>query len=485
MSQDNQRLAIIGGGISGLAAAQRLERIGAQLDVTLLEAGPRLGGVLQTEYADGFCLELGPDSILSRLPWAVDLCREIGFDDQLVSTNSSPSGVHVVCRGRLERIPEGLALMAPRRVWPFVTTRILSLRGKLRMAADYVIPRRRDDADETLTEFSCRRLGREAFERLVQPLASGIYMGDPDKLGIRATFPQFVEMEQKYGSLIRAARAGMRKGPAAGDPAGPQYSLFVAPRRGMNQLVEALTAQLTSCHIQRGQRVENVRHDASGGGWLVEVADVATGDRRQETFAGVILALPAYQAGPLLSTACPELGGLLSAIPYAGCVVTNLAYDEGAIPRPLSSFGFVTPHVEHRPVVACTYSSVKYPGRAPAGKVLLRAFLGGACYPEVFEWSDERVLDAVRGELKQLLGISEPPRLSKIVRWRRSMPQYTVGHLERVERINQLVAALPGVELAGNGFGGVGIPHCIHTGQTASGRVVDHLAAIPVSRSTS
>ncbi len=478
MGQDNQRVAIIGGGISGLAAAQRLTTSDAPIDVALLESGSRLGGVLQTDYADGFCLELGPDSILSRLPWAVDLCREIGFADQLVSTNRSPSGVHVVCRGRLERIPEGLALMAPRRVWPFVTTRILSLRGKLRMAADYVIPRRQGDEDESLAAFSHRRLGREAFERLVQPLASGIYMGDPDELGIRATFPQFVEMEQKYGSLIRAARAGMRKGAAAGDPAGPQYSLFVAPRRGMIQLVEALAARLGTCRVQRNQRVENLRRSEHGG-WLVEVVDAATGDRRQEAFDGVILALPAYAAGPLLMTACRELGERLSAIPYAGCVVVNLAYDQRALPRPLDSFGFVSPHVERRSVVACTFSSVKYPGRAPEGKALLRAFLGGACHPEALEWSDERVLAAVRDELRQLLGIDASPLLSRIARWQQSMPQYTVGHLDRVERINELAAALPGLELAGNGFRGVGIPHCIHTGQQASQRIVEYLATDP------
>lgn len=474
MSQTKQQVAIIGGGISGLAAAHRLEKIGAPVDVTLLEAGPRLGGVLQTEHVDGFCLELGPDSILSRLPWAVDLCREIGFADELVSTNTSPSGVHVVCRGRLERIPEGLALMAPRRIWPFVTTRILSWRGKLRLAADYVIPRREGD-DESLAEFSRRRLGREAFDRLVQPLASGIYMGDPQRLGIRATFPQFVEMEQKYGSLIRAARAGMRKGHAAHHAGGPQYSMFVAPRRGMIQFVDALAARLTGCRIQCNHCVEGLARGVDGD-WQVDLLDAATGTRRQESFAGVVLALPTYQSGPLLTSACPELGTLLSGISYAGCVVVNLAYEQDAFGRPLESFGFVSPHVEGRPVLACTFSSVKYPGRAPAGKALLRAFLGGACYPEVFQWPDERVLAAVREELRDLLGVERPPLLARIVRWERSMPQYNVGHLERVERIEELTRALPGLELAGNGFRGVGIPHCIHTGQQASQRIVDHLA---------
>jgi oxygen-dependent protoporphyrinogen oxidase len=471
----SKRVAIIGGGISGLAAAQRLATLDAAIDVTLFESSPRLGGVLQTDHVDGFCMELGPDSILSRLPWAVDLCHEIGLDNQLVSTSASPSGVHVVCRGRLERIPEGLALMAPRRIWPFVTTRILSWRGKLRLAADYVIPRRRADGDETLAEFSRRRLGRETFERLVQPLASGIYMGDPERLSVRATFPQFVEMEANHGSLIRAARAAMRKGHSVHHTGGPQYSLFVAPRRGMVQLVEALAARLAGCQVRCNERVEGLER-AGSGGWQLDVVDVATGERRQESFEGVIVALPTWQASPLLSAASPELSGLLSAISYAGCIVVNLAYDLDAIGRPLDSFGFVSPHVERRAVVACTFSSVKYPDRAPAGKALVRAFLGGACRPEVFEWSDGQVLDTVRDELRELLDVREPPLFSRIVRWKRSMPQYNVGHLERVKCINELARALPGLELAGNGYGGVGIPHCIHTGRQAAERLAATLS---------
>ncbi len=470
MGEGERRVAIVGGGISGLAAAERLAALDPSLEIHLFEAGDRLGGVLQTEEVDGYCLEQGPDSILSRLPSGIDLCRRIGFDQELVSTNSSPSGVYVVCRGRLQRVPAGLAIMAPQRIWPMVTTPILSWPGKLRLAAECVIPRWRSEQDESLADFSRRRLGRETLERLVQPLAGGIYMGDPEQLSIQATFPQFVEMEREYGSLIRAARASLANGGAKPEPGGPQYSLFVAPRRGMAQLVDALAKRLTGCYVHCRQRVENIV-PGEGGGWRVELMGGVTRDGWQMKCGGVILALPACHAGPALLSANRELAQLLSEIPYAGCVVVNLAYERSAVRHPLDGFGFVAPHVEGRSILACTFSNLKYPGRAPDGKILIRAFLGGACFPEVLEWSDERVVQSVEQELRDLLGVGGPPMLSRIKRWHRAMPQYHVGHLERVHRIEQLANTLPGLELAGNYCRGVGIPHCIRTGEQASERL--------------
>lgn len=466
-----RRVAIVGGGISGLAAALRLAELDSALDIRLFELSDRLGGVLQTEQHDSFCLELGPDSMLSRLPWGVDLCRRIGLEAELVSTNAAPSGVHVVCRGRLERVPDGLAMMAPQRIWPMVTTPILSWPSKLRLAAECVIPQRRSEQEESLADFARRRLGRETLARLVQPLASGIYMGDPERLSIQAAFPQFARMEREHGSLIRAARRGRTNSHAQGDGGGPQYSLFVAPRRGMQQLVDALAERLTGYHILCSHRVDSISPDGAGG-WRLDVADRRTGDRRQEACAGVILALPACHAGTLVARFDRELAAILTQIPFAGCVVVNLAYEQQSVAHPLDSFGFVVPHVERRSVLACTFSSRKYPGRCPQGMVLFRAFLGGACSPEVLEWSDQRVLQVVEREFRQLLGVRAQPLFWKIVRWQRSMPQYNVGHLERVQRIDELTAAQPGLELAGNFHRGVGIPHCIHSGEQASERLI-------------
>jgi len=416
-------------------------------------------------------VESGVLTDVLRLPWGVELCRRLGMDGDLIGTNASPSGVHVLCHGRLERLPDGLAIMAPRRLWPMVTTPILSWPGKLRLAADWLIPRRRTPQDESLASFVRRRLGQETLERLVQPLAGGIYMGDPEQLSIQATLPQFVEMERKHGSLIRAARRGQTDNHASREPGGPQYSMFVAPRRGMAQLVQALVDRLAGCHIHCGQQIERVLPGASGG-WCVDAVHDGTGARRQVRCAGVILAVPTWQAGALLEPVHQELAGLLARTPYAGCVAVNLAYDRSAVSHPLDSFGFVVPHVEGRSVLACTFSSAKYQHRAPEGKVLFRTFLGGACFPDVHDWPDERVLKTVQDELGQVLGIAGPPLFSRISRWPMTMPQYQVGHLQQVERMEKMATSLPGLELAGNGYRGVGIPQCIRSGEQASERLV-------------
>jgi oxygen-dependent protoporphyrinogen oxidase len=482
MNQDKRRVAVIGGGISGLAAAHRLCSSDAGLQITLLEASDRLGGVLQTEQRDGFCIELGPDSMLSRLPWAVDLCRSLGMADELISTSSTNQGVYVVCRGRLERLPEGLAVMAPQRIWPMVKSPILSWPGKLRLGVERFIPPRRQAGDESLADFARRRLGREAFERLVQPLAGGIYMGDPEQLSVQATFPQFVEMESKHGSLIKAARSSAqpRSAPSSSQrnsthsqppqSGGPAYSLFVAPRRGLGSLIETLAGQLPGCRIQLRQEVQAISRHSQG--WSLQIRDHPAEQSRQEDFAAVIVAVPAHRARVMLEPASGPLAELLGQIPYAGCIVVNLGYQREAFARPLDSFGFVVPHVERRRVLACTFSSVKYPGRADDRHVLLRAFLGGACFPEVMEWLDERIEQTVRYELCQLLGVVAQPLFCRIQRWDGAMPQFTLGHPGRVQQIEQMAAQLPCLELAGNAYHGVGIPHCIRSGQQASDRLL-------------
>ncbi|MCS7468661.1 protoporphyrinogen oxidase [Stieleria sp. ICT_E10.1] len=478
MNHSKHRVAIVGAGISGLAAAHQLSRSDVSLEINVFEANDRLGGVLQTEQTDGFCIELGPDSVLSRMPWAVNLFRDVGLSDQLINTNPLHHGVDVVCRGRLERLPDGLAVMAPQRIWPMVTTPILSWRGKVRLAAERLIPRRHASDDESLAAFACRRLGREAFQRLVQPLAGGIYMGDPEQLSINATFPQFVEMESKYGSLIKAARAGAKTqraaapgakppNPAAG---GPEYSLFVAPQRGLGSAIDALASGLGRCNICTNHQVLSLAR--SDNGWAMQIKQTESGETRREEYAAVILAVPAHHAASVLQTTDQELAKALNEIPYAGCVVVNLAYDRDAFPGELDNFGFLVPHVEQRPVLACTFSSVKYAGRAPDGKVLLRAFLGGACREEVMQWSDETMVQTVQNELRQLMQVSKPPLFSRIKRWHRAMPQCVLGHAQRVKGIEQLAAKHPRLELAGNAYHGVGIPHCIRSGQQAAERVL-------------
>lgn len=473
MKQGASRVAIVGAGISGLAAAHQLSSANPALEITVFEASGAPGGVLQTEYVDGFCLELGPDSLLSRLPWGVGLFRQIGFADQFINTSDTEQGVHVVFRGRLERVPDGLAVMAPQRIWPMIRTPILSWRGKLRLAAEYFVPRRRSSDDESLADFSRRRLGTEAFQRLVQPLAGGIYMGDPEQLSIQATFPQFVEMESKYGSLIKATRAGRAKAETSAGSGGPEYSLFVSPRRGFGSAIDALVSQLDSCRIQCNRQVLEVSQGQDG--WSLLAKDDSTGQTRREPYEGVILAVPAHRAASMLQASHQDLSQQLTEIPYAGCVVVNMGYDRKEIPHPLDSFGFLVPHLERQSVLACTFSSIKYANRAPEGQALVRAFLGGACFPEALEWSDEKIAQTVQDTLQRFLGITTPPLFSRIKRWHRVMPQTGLGHCQKVEQIERSVAKLAGLELAGNGYHGVGIPHCIHSGQQASDRLLTTL----------
>lgn len=481
------RIAIIGGGVSGLAAAYRLSELAPQANVNLFESSNRLGGVIRTENIAGFCLEHGPDSLLTQVPWGLDLCKRLGLASEILPTASHPHGVYVVCRGRLRKVPDGLALMAPQRLWPLITSPILSLRGKLRLAGEYYIPTRDGTSDESLAAFATRRLGREAFERLVQPLVSGIFMGSPDKLSVRATFPRFVEMEEKHGGLIRAARAANRRRETENSgqgtvknstSGGPAYGMFVAPRHGMEQITRAIAERLPTESIRLQTIVEGVSLTGQDR-WRL-VTRLPGSESESEVFDAIIVAAPAFAAARLLHDATPALAAEIAAIDYTSCVVVNLAFSRDQIRHPLDAFGFVTPLIERRQVTACTFSSVKYPGRAPDGWCLLRAYLGGAANPALVDWTDHDVKHAALADLNQLLKIRGEPRFAIVRRHRRAMPQYEIGHLARVDQIERLSVQLPGLALAGNAYHGGGVAHCIHSGELAAERIVGHLRQQPV-----
>jgi oxygen-dependent protoporphyrinogen oxidase len=476
---DRQRVAIIGAGISGLAAAHRLRELDPSLDLVLLEASDRVSGVIRTSQEQDFCLEHGPDSFLTQVPWGVDLCRRLGLANDLVPTSLQQQAVYVVCRGRLHALPAGLAIMAPQRLWPIVVSPILSLRGKLRLAGEYFVPPRRQPADESLAQFAARRLGREAFERLVQPLASGIYMGSPDKLSVRATFPRFVEMEEKHGGLIRGARAQRASAKGSATSAwqngtdGRPLTMFVALRRGMEQLPQAIAARLPAETIHLNRPVQELTRLPEGRWQIVAVA--GPDKTHAELFDAVILATSARAAGQLIQAAAPDLSAELRAIDHTSCLVVNLAFRRDQVKHPLDAFGFVSPRIEQRLVTACTFCSSKFAGRAPDGWCLLRAFLGGASQPEVLDWPEERIRRTILAELGELLGVHGEPGLLQIQRWRHTMPQYELGHLERVARIRRMLTDCGGLALAGNAYGGAGIAHCIHSGEQAAEEVVGQL----------
>lgn len=457
----------MGGGISGLAAALELHQRDPAARVTLYEGSERSGGVLQTEQADGFRCELGPDSILRRLPWGMQLCERLGLGEQMISTEPAAAGVYTIHRGRLVRMPEGLALFAPQKIWPIVRTPILSWRGKLRMAAERFLPALRTEDDESLAQFSRRRFGQEALQRIIQPLAGGIYMGDPELLGMQAAFPQLVAAERESGSLIKSFRQAAAR--AAKVAAGPKETLFTAPQHGFSQLVDAIVKRLPAETLRLNHRVEKLTRDERD--WRVQGSQSNSGQPFDDRLDWVVLATPAAQSANLIADTDAKLAELLRSIQHTSCVVINLAYPTSAIGRPLDATGIIVPHVEERAFTACTFSSVKYRGRAPQGMALLRVFLGGAHQPNAIDAPDEVLLESVRSELRTLLQIEGEPVFERLVRWRNTMPQYHVGHLQLVSEIESRVTQLAGLELIGNAYRGVGIPYCIHYAQQSVNRL--------------
>jgi len=464
-------IAVVGGGISGLAAAHRLVETTPGITVTLLEAGPRLGGVLQTEERDGFLLERSADNFLTNVAWGVDLCRRLGIEEELIGTDETRRRAFVVCQGKLEPVPEGFVLMSPGRIWPIVTTPILSLAGKLRLAWELFVPPRTEEGDESLASFAVRRLGQEAYERLVQPLIGGIYTADPAKLSMAATLPRFQQMEREHGSLLRAAMRTPASDAEAKE-SGARYGMFVAPRGGMARLVGAIAGRLPPGTIRLNTAVESLR-PREGGGWQVLLA----GHHPPLACDGVIVALPAPAAARVLGEADAALPPLLNRIQYAGASVVATAHRREHIKHALDGFGFVVPAVEERKILATSFTSVKFPGRAPEGTVLLRTFVGGALQPELADLPDARLKRLVLDELRNLMGIHREPLWAEVIRWERAMPQYHVGHLERVAAIRQTASRLPGLALCGNAYDGVGLPACIHSGEQAAEGLVQALVA--------
>jgi len=459
-----RRLVVVGGGVSGLAAAHRASELarerGAAVETTLVEARPRLGGTIATEHVDGFLVETGPDSFLSEKPWALALCRRLDLEDRLVRTDDRFRRSFVLFGGRLHPLPEGFQLLAPTRLAPFLRSRLLSWRGKLRLALDLVLPRGAG-GDESLGDFVRRRLGREALERIAQPLIAGIYTADPDTLSLAATMPRFLELERRERSVTLALwRAARRAGGEAAGTSGARWSLFVTFRDGMDELVRALGDRLAPGSVRLKERVSGL--ERAGRGWRVGLAD--GGGIAADA---VVIASEPHEAARLLRRVDPAVARLLGQIPCASSATVTLGYRRSDIPRPLDAFGFVVPRIERRPILACTFSSVKYPGRAPAGHALLRVFLGGALDAGVLEGDDESLAALARAELQRALGITSPPVLTRVGRHPSAMPQYLVGHLSRVEAIDRMLTAHPGLALAGGAYRGVGIADCVRSGEQA------------------
>ncbi len=476
------RTAIIGGGIAGLAAAFELEQArqtGAAVAYTLFEARARLGGCLASEVVGGAVLERGPDSFLSEKPAAAALCRELGLGAELTPSNDADRKTYIVVRNRLVPLPDGLMFLIPTKLIPTALTRLFSLPTKLRMGLELLHPPRPSKQDESVAALVERHFGQETVDRLADPLLSGIFGGDAVQLSARAVLPRLVEMESQYGSLTRGMLAAHRKmrsmakaaaqknGAATPRPAA--RSIFTAMRGGMQQLVDALTARVDPASVRLSTPVASLEKTAEG--WKVTAAG------KSELYDAVILALPAWAAAALLTPVDAALGAELSAIPYSSSITVNLVYNEARLGRLPEGFGFLVPAVEGRAMLACTFVHRKFLGRAPQGKAVLRAFLGGMKNEALIAASDEALVATVRRELSEILGegvvgLSVEPQYAQVSRWSRAMAQYAVGHLERKQRIAERVAALPGLRLAGNAYDGIGIPDCIRLGRQAAKELV-------------
>jgi protoporphyrinogen/coproporphyrinogen III oxidase len=468
------RIAIIGGGISGLAAAFVLEeqrRAGADIDYVLYEATARLGGVLRTEHIDGCIVEAGPDSFITEKPWATDLCRALGLGDQLIGSNDADRKTYILTRGHLVEMPDGLMFMVPTKILPTGLSPLFSWKTKLRMTQELFHPRRaadkQNDHDESVAAFVERHYGSEMVDRLADPLLSGVYGGEAASLSVRAVLPRFAEMERTHGSLGRAmlaARRNARKKMPA-EPRQPAPRLFTSLKNGMQHLAETVVSRLTPASLLVNAPVQAIQREA--GGWVVSAG------MQSDYFDSVIIALPAPAAAQVLRIASPELSAELAAIQYSSSITVGLGYDRDVRQSLPPGFGFLVPRSEGKKLLAATFVHNKFPHRAPEDRALLRCFFAGRNAENVWPLADDQIIGIVRNELQQILGLRAEPLFARVYKWKSAMAQYGVGHLDRLDRMERLRLQLPGLALAGNAYRGIGVPDCVRSGRDAAKQLVE------------
>lgn len=465
------KIAVIGGGITGLAAAHRLSTAGAK--VTVVEKSPRLGGKVMTEHSDGFLIEGGPDSFVTGKGSVIELAGELSLTSQIISSRPEHRGSYVCWRGRMHPLPEGLLLMAPSRLAPIVRSSLLSWKGKLRILGDLLLPRRHFGGDESLESFVVRRLGREVLERIAEPLIAGIHAAEPATMSLLASFPRFLQMELEHRSLILAARSAASK-PAPGNG----LSYFASFKQGMGELTVALVGAMKGVDIKTGVAVTRLTGDEGSGYRLV------LKDGTELRTRGVVLATPSRETGRLLSEMVPEAAAAIVDIHQVATATVTLAYRADELP-PLLGSGFVVPSVERRRIMGVSYLSQKWEGRVPNGQfALLRAFVGGVNGQELALGGEDRLLAVVLEELATLIGIAARPLLVRTHSWEGGLHQYTLGHLDRVARAESALAAYPGLALAGAAFHGIGLNECVESGRRAAETVLALRTAPDTSRAS-
>lgn len=472
------RIIIIGGGIAGLSAAYFAKKNTSHAHVTVIESGSHWGGKITTDrvpFEDGqFIIEGGPDSFLATKPWGVALCKELGLDDRLHGTNPNKKNTYVLNKGRLLPLPEGLTMMIPSDIPSIMRSNLISWFGKARMALDFLLPAKNVN-DESLGAFVSRRLGREAYENLIEPLMSGIYAGDGNQLSLASTFPYLRDLELKYGSLVRGALQMRRQ--SNGKAVQGSRSAFLTLSTGLAEIVETLVETLKTNNVDLRLNARALRITKRDLHYSVELEDATTLDSDS-----VILATPAYISGVLLASFDSELASTVKSIPYASTATVSLAYPLSDVPRELDGYGYIVPRYEGRTSLACTWTSTKFPHRAPEGYVLIRVFVGRA--GQDIPWNENELLKLAKEELNLTLAVTAEPLISRVFMWNKAMPQYNLGHPEILNRIDAALENHPGLALAGNAYRGIGIPDCIHSGELAIEKVTRDLSQEPAAIAT-
>lgn len=475
-----KRIAIVGAGISGLTCAWYLQKFRPDATIDLIEASDRIGGVIQTVQQSPYLAELAADNVATFLPEVVEFIRELGIESEFTPPNQDHRFAQVVRQGKLHPIPNGFSLMQPTQLWEVFRSPVLSLQGKLRVLAEYFVRPSTAATDESVESFAVRRLGRECFDRLVEPIIGGIFTARAETLSMDATMRQFRQMEKEYGGLIRAAiskrKSQSQKDAAARKANGARYDQFLGPKHGMSWWMDTIHSQLKS-KAQLQSPVSSISRSETGK-WLIEkslptssfnestatikpVPTTGSSTEGSQEYDAVCLALPSWKSADLLQSLTPSVAGLLDRIPYASSAIAVLAVPKEEIRKSAMCFGVVVPKIESRDCLAISLTSEKYSGRCPRDTVIVRVFMGGMIRPELLDLDDERLLQIARQEIKALLGVTSLPRWQKLVRWNQAMPQYLIGHTEKVQSIRAEISKHPGLYLIGNAYEGVGVPQCI------------------------